>query len=133
MLVFRSVLWIFADYAFLLHGHLRHGNGKCCTFIAASGAPSNGLGPISLSLCRISSAIRYIKVYESFDSKRLVKLQPDYVVVGNAMSREPEVEWLLEQSAQKLYFFAGVNSPIFISEQISHRRYGHMGRPVRRR
>ena len=42
-----------------------------------------------------------IKVYESFDSKRLAKLQPDYVVVGNAMSRgNPEVEWLLEQSAQ---------------------------------
>lgn len=40
-----------------------------------------------------------IAVLEGFDAARLAALQPDQVVVGNAMSRgNPEVEWLLDQS-----------------------------------
>lgn len=40
-----------------------------------------------------------IDVLEGFDADRLAALQPDQVVVGNAMSRgNPEVEWLLDQS-----------------------------------
>ena len=40
-----------------------------------------------------------IEVLEGFDAGRLATLQPDQVVVGNAMSRgNPEVEWLLDQS-----------------------------------
>lgn len=41
-----------------------------------------------------------IEVFEGFDAGRLAKLPLDLVVVGNAMSRgNPEIEWLLEQSA----------------------------------
>ena len=41
-----------------------------------------------------------IELLEGFDAGRLAALAPDQVVVGNAMSRgNPEVEWLLEQSA----------------------------------
>lgn len=41
-----------------------------------------------------------IEVLEGFDPERLSELKPDQVVVGNAMSRgNPEVEWLLNQSA----------------------------------
>ena len=40
-----------------------------------------------------------IKVLDGFDAARLTALEPDQVVVGNAMSRgNPEVEWLLDQS-----------------------------------
>lgn len=42
-----------------------------------------------------------IQIYEAYDPMRLRDLDPDYVVVGNAMSRgNPEVEWLLEQPKQ---------------------------------
>lgn len=41
-----------------------------------------------------------IELLEGFDAGRLSALAPDLVVVGNAMSRgNPEVEWLLDQSA----------------------------------
>jgi len=41
-----------------------------------------------------------IEVLEGFDAARLVALQPDRIVIGNAMSRgNPEVEWVLNQSA----------------------------------
>jgi UDP-N-acetylmuramate: L-alanyl-gamma-D-glutamyl-meso-diaminopimelate ligase len=41
-----------------------------------------------------------IELLEGFDAERLAALAPDLVVVGNAMSRgNPEVEWLLDQSA----------------------------------
>jgi len=41
-----------------------------------------------------------VEVSEGFDAERLARARPDHVVVGNAMSRgNPEVEWLLEQSA----------------------------------
>ena len=40
-----------------------------------------------------------IEVLDGFDAARLAGLEPDQVVVGNAMSRgNPEVEWLLDQS-----------------------------------
>lgn len=40
-----------------------------------------------------------IEVLDGFDAARLAALEPDQVVVGNAMSRgNPEVEWLLDQS-----------------------------------
>lgn len=40
-----------------------------------------------------------IEVFDGFDASRLAGLQPDRVVVGNAMSRgNVEVEWLLNQS-----------------------------------
>jgi len=41
-----------------------------------------------------------IEVLEGYDSARLESLQPDLVVIGNAMSRgNPEVEWLLDTRA----------------------------------
>lgn len=41
-----------------------------------------------------------IELLEGFDASRLAALAPDQVVVGNAMSRgNPEVEWLLDQTA----------------------------------
>jgi UDP-N-acetylmuramate: L-alanyl-gamma-D-glutamyl-meso-diaminopimelate ligase len=41
-----------------------------------------------------------ITLHEGYDVKRLEKLAPDLVVIGNAMSRgNPEVEWLLETKA----------------------------------
>lgn len=41
-----------------------------------------------------------IQVYSGFDAQRLKDLNPDYVVVGNALTRgNPEVEWLLETEA----------------------------------
>ncbi|MEM7790147.1 MAG: Mur ligase family protein, partial [Verrucomicrobiota bacterium] len=43
-----------------------------------------------------------IPVYDSFDADRVAKLNPDYVVIGNALSRgNPEIEFLLDQSAIK--------------------------------
>lgn len=40
-----------------------------------------------------------IEVLEGFDAARLAVLQPDRIVIGNAMSRgNPEVEWILNQS-----------------------------------
>jgi len=41
-----------------------------------------------------------IALHEGYDPARLEKLQPDLVVIGNAMSRgNPEVEWLLDTRA----------------------------------
>lgn len=41
-----------------------------------------------------------IVIHEGYDPERLAALQPDLVVIGNAMSRgHPEVEWLLENRA----------------------------------
>lgn len=41
-----------------------------------------------------------IRVLEGFDAARLAELQPDCIVIGNAMSRgDVEVEWVLDQSA----------------------------------
>ncbi len=41
-----------------------------------------------------------IALHEGYDAKRLERLAPDLVVVGNAMTRgNPEVEWLLETKA----------------------------------
>jgi UDP-N-acetylmuramate: L-alanyl-gamma-D-glutamyl-meso-diaminopimelate ligase len=41
-----------------------------------------------------------ITLHEGYDPKRLGKLAPDLVVIGNAMSRgNPEVEWLLDTRA----------------------------------
>jgi UDP-N-acetylmuramate: L-alanyl-gamma-D-glutamyl-meso-diaminopimelate ligase len=41
-----------------------------------------------------------IEVFDGYDAQRLAEIQPDRVVVGNAMSRgNVEVEWLLNQSA----------------------------------
>lgn len=41
-----------------------------------------------------------VEIFEGFDADRLARSSPDLVVVGNAMSRgNPEVEWLLEQTA----------------------------------
>lgn len=41
-----------------------------------------------------------IEIFEGFDAGRLAELQPDRIVIGNAMSRgNPEVEWVLDQSA----------------------------------
>jgi UDP-N-acetylmuramate: L-alanyl-gamma-D-glutamyl-meso-diaminopimelate ligase len=41
-----------------------------------------------------------ITLHEGYDPARLEKLQPDLVVIGNAMSRgNPEVEWLLDTRA----------------------------------
>ena len=41
-----------------------------------------------------------IQVLDGFDSARLADMQPDTVVIGNAMSRgNEEVEWILNQSA----------------------------------
>ncbi|TVR54791.1 MAG: Mur ligase [Puniceicoccaceae bacterium] len=43
-----------------------------------------------------------ITVLEGYDAARLAELNPDLVVVGNAMSRgNPEVEWLLENRRQE--------------------------------
>jgi UDP-N-acetylmuramate: L-alanyl-gamma-D-glutamyl-meso-diaminopimelate ligase len=50
-----------------------------------------------------------IALHEGYDPARLAALAPDLVVVGNAMSRgNPEVEWLLENSA-------GAGAPAFTS------------------
>lgn len=41
-----------------------------------------------------------IEIFEGYDPQRLERLAPDFVVVGNAISRgNPEVEWLLETRA----------------------------------
>jgi UDP-N-acetylmuramate: L-alanyl-gamma-D-glutamyl-meso-diaminopimelate ligase len=41
-----------------------------------------------------------ITLHEGYDEKRLARLAPDLVVIGNAMSRgNPEVEWLLDTRA----------------------------------
>lgn len=41
-----------------------------------------------------------IEIFEGFDADRLARLEPDHVVVGNAMSRgNEEVEWLLNQAS----------------------------------
>ncbi|MEM1222364.1 MAG: Mur ligase family protein [Verrucomicrobiota bacterium] len=60
-----------------------------------------------------------IPVYDGFDADRIAKLQPDYVVVGNALSRgNPEIEYLLEQSEIKY-----LSLPELFREKIlSHRR-----------
>ena len=60
-----------------------------------------------------------IQIYDTYDPQRLAALQPDFVVVGNAMSRgHPEVEWLLEQSDQ-----AYVSLPELIRKFLLHQRY----------
>src|SRR5436190_12201795 len=41
-----------------------------------------------------------IALHEGYDPARLAALKPDFVVIGNAMSRgNPEVEWLLDSRA----------------------------------
>jgi UDP-N-acetylmuramate: L-alanyl-gamma-D-glutamyl-meso-diaminopimelate ligase len=41
-----------------------------------------------------------LEIYQGFDAKRLQELNPDLVVVGNAISRgNDEVEWLLDSRA----------------------------------
>lgn len=45
-----------------------------------------------------------ITIYEGYDAERLQEIAPDYVVVGNAMSRgNPEVEFLLESRSIPYY------------------------------
>ena len=59
------------------------------------GADANVYPPMSTVL-----AAAGITLHEGFDPARLARLQPDLVVVGNAMSRgHPEVEWLLDTRA----------------------------------
>lgn len=58
-----------------------------------SGADAGVYPPMSEVLAQAG-----IQVMEGFDPERLAALDPDQVVIGNAMSRgNPEVEWLLEQ------------------------------------
>jgi UDP-N-acetylmuramate: L-alanyl-gamma-D-glutamyl-meso-diaminopimelate ligase len=60
-----------------------------------SGADTNVYPPMSTVLAEAG-----IKVSEGYDPVRLEKINPDVVVVGNAMSRgNPEVEWLLDSDA----------------------------------
>ncbi|MGB0419159.1 MAG: UDP-N-acetylmuramate--L-alanine ligase [Opitutales bacterium] len=60
-----------------------------------------------------------IQIYDTYDPQRLAALKPDFVVVGNAMSRgHPEVEWLLEQSDQ-----AYLSLPELIRKFLLHQRY----------
>ena len=41
-----------------------------------------------------------IEIFEGYSAERLAQLQPDQIVIGNAMSRgNDEVEWVLNQSA----------------------------------
>jgi len=59
-----------------------------------------------------------IEVAEGFDARRLASENPDLVVVGNAMSRgNPEVEWLLEQSALRY-----ISLPQLLGETVLHER-----------
>src|ERR1044071_780188 len=59
------------------------------------GADSNVYPPMSTVLSAAG-----ITLHEGYDPGRLEKLQPDLVVVGNAMTRgNPEVEWLLDTRA----------------------------------
>lgn len=59
-----------------------------------------------------------IHVYEGYDAERLAQLQPDRVVIGNAMSRgNAEVEWLLNQSVVPF-----VSLPQLIHESVLPKR-----------
>src|SRR5471032_2415342 len=60
-----------------------------------SGADTNVYPPMSTVLSEAG-----ISIHEGYDPARLQSLQPDVVVIGNAMSRgNPEVEWLLDSKA----------------------------------
>ncbi len=60
-----------------------------------SGSDTDVYPPMSVVLAEAG-----IAVTEGYDAARLARLQPDLVVVGNALSRgNPEVEWLLETRA----------------------------------
>src|ERR1041385_9025163 len=59
-----------------------------------------------------------IALHEGYDEKRLEKLAPDLVVIGNAMTRgNPEVEWLLETKA-----FNFTSLPAMLHDQIMRTR-----------
>ncbi len=59
-----------------------------------------------------------IDVYEGYDPARLEKFRPDFVVVGNALSRgNPEIEWLLNTRA-----FAYGSLPQLLRERILFER-----------
>lgn len=60
-----------------------------------SGADSGIYPPMSTVLENAA-----ITLHDGYDERRLERLRPDLVVIGNAMSRgNPEVEWLLETRA----------------------------------
>jgi UDP-N-acetylmuramate: L-alanyl-gamma-D-glutamyl-meso-diaminopimelate ligase len=60
-----------------------------------SGTDSNVYPPMSTVLSEAG-----ISIHEGYDPARLQALNPDVVVIGNAMSRgNPEVEWLLDSKA----------------------------------
>ena len=57
-----------------------------------SGSDAGVYPPMSVMLADAG-----IEIFEGFSSQRLAKLKPDWVVIGNAMSRgNEEVEWVLE-------------------------------------
>lgn len=59
-----------------------------------------------------------VDILDGYDPKRLEAIQPDRVVVGNAMSRgNPEVEWLLETRR-----FPMVSLPELLNELVLSRR-----------
>lgn len=62
---------------------------------AVLGADTGVYPPMSTVLAQAG-----IELHEGYDPARLQRLQPDLVVIGNAMSRgNPEVEWLLDTRA----------------------------------
>ena len=59
-----------------------------------------------------------IAVYEGYDAERLAQMQPERVVIGNAISRgNVEVEWLLNQSVVPF-----VSLPQLLHESVLHER-----------
>lgn len=59
-----------------------------------------------------------IEIMEGYDPDRLANLQPDLVVVGNALSRgNPEIEWLLETRILRF-----TSLPALLSETVLHDR-----------
>lgn len=78
-----------------------------------SGADSGVYPPMSTVLADAG-----IAVHEGYDPERLARLEPDVVVIGNAMSRgNPEVEWLLETRALRF-----TSLPAILNEQVLGRR-----------
>lgn len=77
------------------------------------GADSGAYPPMSEVLRR-----EKITVFEGYDAARLARLNPDFVVVGNGVSRgNPEVEWLLQTEG-----VAYTSLPQFLSDRILEAR-----------
>ncbi|MDX2188034.1 MAG: UDP-N-acetylmuramate:L-alanyl-gamma-D-glutamyl-meso-diaminopimelate ligase [Opitutaceae bacterium] len=78
-----------------------------------SGADTGVYPPMSTVLANSG-----IQVFEGYDPARLETLQPDLVVIGNAMSRgNPEVEWLLDTRQVRF-----TSLPSFLYEAVLERR-----------